>query len=80
VPGEVYNVSSGEPVRLEDVVLRLCALAGWKPILEVDAADVRPDAVPHLVGDSTKLRSATGWTPRRTLDETLQDVLDAQTD
>jgi GDP-4-dehydro-6-deoxy-D-mannose reductase len=80
VPGEVYNVSSGEPVRLEDVVLRLCALAGWKPILEMDAADVRPDAVPHLVGDSTKLRSATGWTPRRTLDETLQDVLDAQAD
>lgn len=78
VPGDVYNVSSGEPVRLEDVVLRLCALADWKPILEVDAADVRPDAVPHLVGDSTKLRSATGWTPRRTLDETLQEVLDAQ--
>jgi GDP-4-dehydro-6-deoxy-D-mannose reductase len=80
VPGDVYNVSSGEPVRLEDVVLRLCALADWKPILEVDAADVRADAVPHLVGDSTKLRSATGWTPRRTLDETLQEVLDAQTD
>ncbi len=80
VPGEIYNVSSGEPVRLEDVVLRLCVLAGWKPILEVDAADVRPDAVPHLVGDSTKLRSATGWTPRRTLGDTLQDVLDAQTD
>ncbi|MGH7612430.1 MAG: GDP-mannose 4,6-dehydratase [Gemmatimonadales bacterium] len=80
VPGEVYNVSSGEPVRLEDVVLRLCELADWKPILEVDAADIRADAVPHLVGDSTKLRSVTGWTPRRTLDETLQDVLDAQTD
>jgi GDP-4-dehydro-6-deoxy-D-mannose reductase len=80
VPGDVYNVSSGEPVRLEDVVLRLCALADWKPILEVDAADVRADAVPHLVGDSTKLRSATGWKPRRTLDETLQEVLDAQAD
>lgn len=80
LPGEVYNVSSGEPVRLEDVVLRLCELADWKPILEVDAADIRADAVPHLVGDSTKLRSVTGWTPRRTLDETLQDVLDAQTD
>jgi GDP-4-dehydro-6-deoxy-D-mannose reductase len=80
VPGEAYNVSSGEGVGLKDVVVRLCALAGWQPILEVDAADVRPDAVPHLVGDGTKLRTATGWAPRRTLDETLQDVLDAQTD
>jgi GDP-4-dehydro-6-deoxy-D-mannose reductase len=79
-PGDVYNVSSGEAVALKDLVVRLCALAGWQPILEVDAADVRPDAVPHLVGDGAKLRAATGWAPRRTLDETLQDVLDAQAD
>lgn len=79
VPGEVYNVSSGEGVALKDLVVRLCALAGWQPILEVDAADVRPDAVPHLVGDGAKLR-ALGWSPHRTLDETLQDVLDAQAD
>jgi len=78
-PGEVYNVSSGEPVGLKDVVLRLCALSGWQPVLEVDAADVRADAVPWLVGDSTKLRETTGWAPRRSLDQMLQDVLDAQT-
>ncbi len=78
-PGEVYNVSSGEPVGLKDVVLRLCALSGWQPILEVDAVDIRADAVPWLVGDSTKLREATGWAPRRSLDQMLQDVLDAQT-
>lgn len=79
VPGEVYNVSSGEPVPLKDVVLRLCALCGWQPILEVDSGEVRTDAVRYLVGDSTKLREATGWAPRRTLDQLLQDVLDAQT-
>jgi GDP-4-dehydro-6-deoxy-D-mannose reductase len=76
--GETYNVSSGEAVALKDVVLRLCALVGWQPILEVDSADVRPDTVPHLVGDGAKLRAATGWSPRHTLDEVLQDVLDAQ--
>ena len=80
IPGEVYNVSSGEAVALKDLVVRLCALAGWQPILEVDAADVRPDAVPHLVGDAAKLRAATGWAPRRSLDETLKEVVDAQTD
>jgi nucleoside-diphosphate-sugar epimerase len=35
--------------------------------------------VPHLVGDGARLR-ALGWAPRRSLDETLQDVLDAQAD
>lgn len=76
--GETYNVSSGNAVVLKDVVLRLCVLAGWQPILEVDSADIRPDTVPHLVGDGAKLRAATGWNPRHTLDEVLQDVLDAQ--
>ena len=79
VPGEVYNVSSGEPVSLKDVVVRLCALCGWQPILEVDSGEVRTDAVRYLVGDATKLREATGWAPRRSLDQLLQDVLDAQT-
>ena len=76
--GEIYNVSSGAGVELKDVVLRLCVLVGWQPILEVDSADVRPDTVPHLVGDGTKLANATGWRVRHTLDEVLQDVLDAQ--
>ncbi len=76
--GETYNVSSGEAVVLKDVVLRLCVLAGWQPILEVDSADVRPDTVPHLVGDGSKLRAATGWRPRHSLDDVLRDVLDAQ--
>ena len=78
-PGETYNVSSGEAVVLKDVVLRLCVLAGWQPILEVDSADVRPDTVPHLVGDGAKLRAGTGWRTHHTLDQILQDVLDAQT-
>lgn len=77
-PGEIYNVSSGQPVVLKDIVLRLCVLVGWQPIFEVDSADVRPDTVPHLVGDPAKLRAATGWAPRHTLDEALQDVLDAE--
>jgi GDP-4-dehydro-6-deoxy-D-mannose reductase len=78
VPGEVYNVSSGEAVGLEEVVLRLCALAQWRPILEVHAADVRPDAVPYLVGDAAKLRALTGWTPTHSMEQTLRDVLDDQ--
>src|SRR5262249_28030098 len=53
-PGEIYNVASGVPIGLTDVVMRLCALCGWQPILEVDSGDVRADAIPYLVGDPTK--------------------------
>ena len=79
-PGEIYNVSSGTGVALEKVVRRLEALAGWDGLHEVASGEIRRDAVPYLVGDSGKLRAATGWAPRHTLDQTLQAVLDAQTD
>ena len=40
---------------------------------------MRPDARPYLVGDASKLRAAPGWAPQRSLDETLKEVVDAQT-
>jgi GDP-4-dehydro-6-deoxy-D-mannose reductase len=45
---------------------------------ERDPSLVRPVDIPHLVGDSSKLRAATGWTPTYTLDQTLRDLIDAQ--
>ena len=77
--GEVYNIASGRPVTLDEIHTRLEQLIGISPKREVDASQVRREARPYLVGDAGKLRAATGWTPRRTLDDMLRDVLDAQT-
>ncbi|MGH7569300.1 MAG: NAD-dependent epimerase/dehydratase family protein [Gemmatimonadales bacterium] len=79
-PGETYNVASGQGVTLETVHAKLEALIGVHPVRERDAGEVRPDARPHLVGDAAKLRAATGWAPRRSLDDTLREVVDAQAD
>ena len=79
-PGEIYNVASGLGVSLEQVLRRLGELIGVRPIPEVDPDLMRPADIPHLVGDASKLRAATGWAPRRSLDETLKDVVDAQAD
>jgi GDP-4-dehydro-6-deoxy-D-mannose reductase len=78
--GEVYNVASGQGVKLEDLLFRMADLLGVRAIPEADPELLRPADIPHLVGDAAKLRAATGWCPRHSLDETLQDVLDAQTD
>ena len=78
-PGEVYNIASGQGVTLDEIHTRLEQLLGFTPKREMDPNLVRKDARPYLVGDAAKLRAATGWSPRRTLDEMLRDVLDAQT-
>lgn len=79
-PGETYNVASGEGLSLEDLLFRMAGLIGVRPIPEADPDLMRPADIPHLVGDGAKLRHATGWAPRFTLDQTLKDVLDAQAD
>ena len=77
-PGEVYNIGSGSGVTLEEIHTRLEQLLDIAPKHEMDASQVRREARPYLVGDPAKLRAATGWTPRHTLDDILRDVLDAQ--
>jgi GDP-4-dehydro-6-deoxy-D-mannose reductase len=74
-PGEVYNVCSGQAIAIEDLALRLLALAGADLVLETDPALVRPVDVPVLLGDPTRIRDAVGWEPVIPLDDTLRDVL-----
>jgi GDP-4-dehydro-6-deoxy-D-mannose reductase len=78
-PGAVYNIASGRAVTLEAIHERLEQLLEIAPKREMDASQVRREARPYLVGDASKLRAATGWQPRRPLDDILRDVLDAQT-
>lgn len=78
--GETYNVASGQGISLEQLFDRLADLIGIHPLTEADPDLVRGGDILNLVGDATKLRAETGWTPRYTLDATLRDVLDAQAD
>lgn len=79
-PGETYNVARGEGVSVGEVFLRLARLLG-APVKPVpDPALLRVADIPYLVGDPAKTLAATGWRPRRSLDETLQDLVDAQAD
>lgn len=76
--GEVYNVARGEGIRLEDLFYRIADLARCRVIPERDASLARATDIPHLVGNADKLRAATEWSPRWTLDQTLQSMLDAE--
>ncbi len=79
-PGEIYNVASGTGVALHAVFERLARLVGVRATAEPDPSLIRSTDVPHLVGDATRLRTATGWVPRISFEQTLQDVVNAQAD
>lgn len=77
VPGEVYNVCSGDGVTVEALSREVCARAGVDADLVSDPALRRAVDVPWLVGDNSKLRTTTGWVPRRSRSDIIDDLLHA---
>jgi GDP-4-dehydro-6-deoxy-D-mannose reductase len=78
-PGEVYNVSSGRAMSVHDIAERVLKRSGTSAEIAVDPALVRPIDMPILVGDNAKLRRATGWTPHRSIDDIIDDLIHAET-
>ena len=76
-PGEAYNVARGEGVTLGELFSRLADLVGVKVKPVPDASLMRPGDIQYLVGDASKLRAVTGWSPRFTLEQTLRDMVNA---
>ncbi|MGH7518943.1 MAG: NAD-dependent epimerase/dehydratase family protein [Gemmatimonadales bacterium] len=77
-PGEIYNVARGEGVPLAELFARLARSLGVEAEPVADPALARRTDIPHLVGDSGRLRRATGWAPVHTLDDMLRDIADAE--
>ncbi len=76
-PGEVYNVCSGEGVRVGDLAQEVLEAAGVRAPLEVDPTLQRAVDVPALVGSNAKLRAATGWSPLKSRTDIISDLLEA---
>lgn len=74
-PGEAYNVCSGRSVAVRDIVARIIEISGTGLRLREDPELLRPVEVPVLRGSNERLRSATGWSPEISLDDTLRDSL-----
>lgn len=74
--GEVYNVGSDTTHSMQEVLDRLLARARVRIEVRSRAAEQRPVETAVACSDSSKLRRETGWAPRRSLDESLGDILD----
>jgi nucleoside-diphosphate-sugar epimerase len=78
VPGETYNVCSGNPVTLRELLETLERLTGHAPAVERDPALVRPIEVRRLCGDPTRLQQTVGPLAVPPLEDTLRWMLAAE--
>jgi GDP-4-dehydro-6-deoxy-D-mannose reductase len=73
--GDVYNIASGVGRSIQSALDGLLALSTASVEQRTNAQLVRAADAPVVVGDSSKLRRETGWTPRWSFDQTLLDTL-----
>lgn len=69
-----YNIASGQPLQLRELVGTLAALLQTKQPPQFGALPMRPDDPPLLVGDNRRLK-ALGWTPAIDLEQGLTETI-----
>jgi GDP-4-dehydro-6-deoxy-D-mannose reductase len=72
---EVYNVCSGAPVLLSDIIQVFQKISGIDITIEIDPNKVRPAEFAKIYGDPRKLQAATGWLREIALEKTIEDLL-----
>jgi GDP-4-dehydro-6-deoxy-D-mannose reductase len=75
-PGAIFNLASGIPRQIGDILETLKNLAGIVAETRVDETRIRHTDVPLAVGEAVRAREALGWTASTPWRQTLRDVLD----
>jgi len=74
--GRAYNICSGRAWRIGDLLEELCHLSTMAIRVEIDPEKMRPNDVPVVQGDATRIRAELGWVPQIRVEQTLHDTLD----
>jgi len=75
VKGETYNIASGRGITIQQGLDAMLKIADIEIKVETDPDRFRPLDSPCLIGDSTKLRAATGWEPKYAIENTLTEMV-----
>ncbi|NOZ06029.1 MAG: GDP-mannose 4,6-dehydratase [Chloroflexi bacterium] len=76
VPGEAYNVSTGRPRAVQQLLDIMLGMSPSPIKIEIEPALFRPADVPISYGDASKLHEHTGWAPIIPFEQTVRDILD----
>ena len=76
VPGQPYNVCSGNGYKLADLLQTITSFSSRKIEIVEDQSRLRPVDIPILIGSPAKLKADTGWEQKIEMEKTLHDIYD----
>ena len=74
--GEVYNICSGIPTQLSEIIDMTAEIVDPKVDTVVAPELVRPNDNPYILGDNSKLKRDTGWEKSFALETSIRDIID----
>ena len=74
--GRPYNVCRGDAFRVGDLLEALVSQSKCAIEVRTDPARLRPNDMPVVLGDPSRLERDTGWKPHIPIEQTLRDLLD----
>jgi GDP-4-dehydro-6-deoxy-D-mannose reductase len=74
--GDVYNIGSGKPRAIRELVEIYRQLSRVPFEIEFDPQRMRPSDTPVSYCDATKIKRVTGWEPQIRFARTLRDILE----
>lgn len=74
-PGEIYNIGGETTLSVEECLQKLIRMSKCPVPTKLDPELIRPVDVTLQIPDTTKFKTATDWSPRYSLDESLEFLL-----
>lgn len=79
-PGKRYNISTSDPISIKHILDYYLTITNLDISVHVDKGRFINSPIPVATGDFSALRHACGWSPKITIEETLQSVLNYERD
>ena len=74
----IFNIASGKPYAIRDMLDRLRRISGLEFEIRVDPERMRPAEIHRVSGVSERIKSATGWTSNTDIDALLRELLESK--
>lgn len=76
--GEIYNVCSGIGYSLKEIINQIAKHLNIEPKIIINPKLIRPTDNMVIIGDNSKLKAQLKWNQTRTLENTLQEMIEYQ--
>ncbi|TFG66491.1 MAG: NAD-dependent epimerase/dehydratase family protein [Gemmatimonadales bacterium] len=73
-PAAAYNVASGRSIAIRQILDWILDEADVRPDIVSDASRCRPGEIARIRGDAGRIRSETGWAPKRDIEASVREV------